>query len=122
MTFKILDWKLTVRLSFLSVLFSFAYFFWLTRNLTLAAKYSVSSLVSLGLAHGAHTGISHWLSRTPSMFRRRVTHTWRHVVCGLLDHRWYSCSPRCPIQFSGWRCARCHDSLLPEGLYFKSHP
>jgi hypothetical protein len=54
LTLHILDWRITIGLSFISLLFNFGYFYLIDHSLLTALKMSASSLFSLAAMHGAH--------------------------------------------------------------------
>jgi hypothetical protein len=54
MTLKILDWRITVGLSFLSLILNLTYFQWLDHNWVETWKMSITSLFAIGTTHLAH--------------------------------------------------------------------
>lgn len=59
LTLHILDWRITIGLSFISLLFNFGYFYLIDHSFLTALKMSASSLISLAAVHGAHA-IKNW--------------------------------------------------------------
>lgn len=60
MIIKVMDIRITLGLSFISLLFNFGYFFIVDHNLREAIKLSASSILTLGCAHAAHYGANYF--------------------------------------------------------------
>ena len=55
MTATILNWKISVGISLVSLLFNFAYFYIVQHSITDAIKLSASSLITVGAMHISHS-------------------------------------------------------------------
>lgn len=51
---KVLDWRISLGVSFASFAFNLAYFWLIQHDLLQSIKYSVSSVVTVAALHGAH--------------------------------------------------------------------
>lgn len=63
MIIRLMDWRITLGVSVLSLGFNWAWYLLVTHSAGQSIKLAASSLVTLAAAHGAHAGVARWQRR-----------------------------------------------------------